>query len=523
MEKRELVEILTNFLVETALADGGWGSEAASRHANPLNTAEVILGLLRADQMSDESCFSLSAKYENALQSGVKYLQRTQLDNGGWARGAAYLMRRAEGSLVENGNVVSTGVAVWAISAYSYRHGFRQFDECLNNAYGFIRGCIGQDGKCIYGPNYDDSPVASAYCLLALCALCGRLPGNTADLIKDILPVAGRLVEDVIYYESDAALGKIACMIALFALSMLPSRMNSWSDAADSVVRYKHELSAYIASLNEQDVCGVVVEDLAVEGIQTERRKFTHYVPYWYTLASIALGEAESGRLEICRTASFKNLLSNIAGDGSGTRSGVRLGIGKCFTWATAQTIIALSYYLSSSDSDDETDGEFDKWLKRINKVMVIHGRDSARKSAILSDLSELKIEPLEWNVLVGQMNVGSCYTLDVVNKGFEEAQAYLILFTGDDEGRCRADFHLNDDGGDEKELTPQPRMNVIFEAGMAIALHRDRTVIVKMGKVRNFSDIGGINFIKRDDVRTEEYMSQLKTALMKCGCMIIE
>lgn len=523
MEKKELVEILTNFLVETVLDDGGWGSEATSVHANPLNTAEVILGLLRAEQMSDESYFPLSAKYENALSNGIKYLQRMQLDNGGWARGAAYLMRRAEGSFVEEGNVVSTGVAVWAISAYSYGNGFQKFNECLNKAYGFIRKCIGQDGRCVYGPNYDDSPVASAYCLLSLCALCGRLPDNMGAIIEDILPVVGRLVEDVIYYESGAALGKIACMIALFALSMLPSRLNPWSDAAETIVRYKQELSDYVASLSEQEVSGVVVEDLAVGGMQTERRKFTHYVPYWYTLAGIALGNSECGHLESCRTAAFKNLLSNIAGDGSGTRSGVRFGRGKCFTWATAQTIIALSYYLSPSGSDGRTGSEFDNWLKRINKVMVIHGRDSARKSAILSDLKELKIEPLEWNVLVGQVNVGSCYTLDVVNKGFEEAQAYLILFTGDDEGRCRTEFHLNDDGGDERELTPQPRMNVIFEAGMALALHRDRTVIVKMGKVRNFSDIGGINFIKRGDVRSEEYMNQLKTALEKCGCMIIE
>jgi hypothetical protein len=52
----------------------------------------------------------------------------------------------------------------------------------------------------------------------------------------------------------------------------------------------------------------------------------------------------------------------------------------------------------------------------------------------------------------------------------------------------------------DELEPTGQARLNVVFEAGMAMALDRDRVVIVEVGQVRKMSDTAGLNVIRLHD-----------------------
>ena len=83
------------------------------------------------------------------------------------------------------------------------------------------------------------------------------------------------------------------------------------------------------------------------------------------------------------------------------------------------------------------------------------------------SDLSSLDLHPLDWNELL--VGVSMPDTLDIIEKGFSKAQAFVVLMTPDDEARLREHLLADDDPVDEKELTPQVRPNVLFEAGMAV------------------------------------------------------
>jgi hypothetical protein len=77
--------------------------------------------------------------------------------------------------------------------------------------------------------------------------------------------------------------------------------------------------------------------------------------------------------------------------------------------------------------------------------------------------------------------------------KGCLMAGAAIVLMTPDDEARLRDHFRQEHDPSYEKQLTPQPRPNVIFEAGLAMAKFRDKTVLVRAGPIRQFSDISGM------------------------------
>ena len=151
-------------------------------------------------------------------------------------------------------------------------------------------------------------------------------------------------------------------------------------------------------------------------------------------------------------------------------------------------------------------------------KVMVIHGRNVALRDAIFEFLRALDLDPIEWEQAVRATGSPSPQILDVVNKAFELAKAVVVLMTGDDLAKLKPEL-LSEDDEYEKALTPQPRANVIFEAGMAFALHRNRTVLVTIGNIRSFSDIGGVHAVKlnNDPQKRNDLAGRLESA----GCVV--
>ena len=91
-------------------------------------------------------------------------------------------------------------------------------------------------------------------------------------------------------------------------------------------------------------------------------------------------------------------------------------------------------------------------------------------------------------------------YTGDVIAAGMGIADAVVVLFTPDDLGCVHPDLQHPGDSRDELELTGQARLNVVFEAGMAMARDRGRVVLVEIGHVRPISDTAGLNVVRFTD-----------------------
>lgn len=122
------------------------------------------------------------------------------------------------------------------------------------------------------------------------------------------------------------------------------------------------------------------------------------------------------------------------------------------------------------------------------NKVWVIHGHDHRARDVIFALLTAVGLQPLEFDQAAELTGKPSPSVMEILTAAFREGQAFVALFTPDEEAAPAAAFAEVGEPGPH----PQPRPNVVLEAGMAFAYDPDRTVIVEMGKIREISDLGG-------------------------------
>ncbi len=133
-------------------------------------------------------------------------------------------------------------------------------------------------------------------------------------------------------------------------------------------------------------------------------------------------------------------------------------------------------------------------------KVFLVHGRDNAARTDMVALLRALDLRVVSWREAAARAGGGTPYTGDVVRAGMDLAAAVVVLLTPDDVGYVRPEFRQERDGPDDLRPTGQARLNVIFEAGMAMARDRDRVVIVEVGSTRALSDTAGLNVVRLDD-----------------------
>lgn len=151
--------------------------------------------------------------------------------------------------------------------------------------------------------------------------------------------------------------------------------------------------------------------------------------------------------------------------------------------------------------------------------VFVVYGRNDSARNALFAFLRAIGLHPLEWTEIVRQTGKGAPYIGEVLQTGFSIVQAVVVLLTPDDEARLREPYRTSGDPSFETTLTPQARPNVIFEAGMALGLFPDRTVIVELGHLRPMSDTVGRHVIRMDDSlgKRQELAQRLESA----GCAV--
>jgi predicted nucleotide-binding protein len=152
-------------------------------------------------------------------------------------------------------------------------------------------------------------------------------------------------------------------------------------------------------------------------------------------------------------------------------------------------------------------------------KVFVVHGRNLMARDQLFAFLRAIGLKPIEWSEAVSSTGKGSPYLGEVLDAAFSMAQAVVVLMTPEDEARLMKAYQSPDDEPHETEFTPQARPNVIFEAGMAMGRSPERTILVELGKLRPFSDIGGRHVIRLNNTsaKRKELAQRLKTA----GCNV--
>jgi len=149
--------------------------------------------------------------------------------------------------------------------------------------------------------------------------------------------------------------------------------------------------------------------------------------------------------------------------------------------------------------------------------VFVIHGRNLAIRDSVFALLRALDLNPLEWSSIVSKTGKASPYVGEILETGFRLATAVVAVLTPDDVAYLHPDFISQDDPEYEKRPTGQARPNVLFETGMALASHPERTVLIEIGKLRPFSDVAGRHSLKFDG--SPKARHALTERLRTAGC----
>jgi predicted nucleotide-binding protein len=151
----------------------------------------------------------------------------------------------------------------------------------------------------------------------------------------------------------------------------------------------------------------------------------------------------------------------------------------------------------------------------RGRKVFLVHGRDRAAGEALAELLKAFDLEVVSWREAAAHAGGGTPDTGDVVAAGLRLADAVVVLLTPDDVGYLRPDRREPDDDPHDLEPAGQARLNVVFEAGIATALAKRRTVLVEVGAVRGMADLAGVDVVRVDDTveRRRDLAARLRAA----------
>lgn len=157
--------------------------------------------------------------------------------------------------------------------------------------------------------------------------------------------------------------------------------------------------------------------------------------------------------------------------------------------------------------------------VKDGRTVFVVHGRDGVARDDMFVFLRALGLHPLEWTEAIELTKKAAPYVGEILDAAFEHATAVVVLMTPDDLVQLRPDLLKSSDDATERKLTGQARPNVLFEAGLAFGTHPNRTVLVELGRMRPFSDVGGRHTVRMTGSPTSRHA--LAARLRKAGCKV--
>jgi len=122
----------------------------------------------------------------------------------------------------------------------------------------------------------------------------------------------------------------------------------------------------------------------------------------------------------------------------------------------------------------------------------------------------------MEWAHAVQTAKGTNPYIGDILDSAMAKARAVVVLFSPDELAYLKEEFCSREERKTEGKAQGQPRPNVLFEAGLALGAHPEKTLIVQVGKVRGFSDIAGKHLVRltNDTARRNELVNRLEKIL---------
>ncbi|QQO33506.1 nucleotide-binding protein [Bradyrhizobium diazoefficiens] len=153
------------------------------------------------------------------------------------------------------------------------------------------------------------------------------------------------------------------------------------------------------------------------------------------------------------------------------------------------------------------------------NTVFVVHGRDEALRKSMFAFLRALGLKPMEWGDALATAKGANPQIESIIDSAMSKVQAVVVLFSPDEEARLKESLCGRGEKRTEGALAGQPRPNVLFEAGLALGRHPEKTLLVQVGKVRGFSDIAGRHLARltNDTSRRNDVANRLE----QIGCVI--
>lgn len=155
------------------------------------------------------------------------------------------------------------------------------------------------------------------------------------------------------------------------------------------------------------------------------------------------------------------------------------------------------------------------------NTVFVVHGRDGDLRDSMYEFLSAIGLKPQEWGhaIRAARGRGGNPYVNDVVTKIMDQAQAIVVLLSPDDDVQLKRQFVTRDERATEGKTHGQARPNVIFETGIAIGAYHKKTLIVQVGDVKPFTDIGGMHILRLSN--SDASRNAFANRLEDLGCTV--
>ena len=151
------------------------------------------------------------------------------------------------------------------------------------------------------------------------------------------------------------------------------------------------------------------------------------------------------------------------------------------------------------------------------NSVFVVHGRDAKLNEAMYGFLRAIGLKPKEFTQVLRAAKGPNPNVGQAIYDGMEAAHGVVVMFSPDEQAKLKTRYASERDKKFRlHELDGQARPNVIFEAGLALGAHAQKTILVQVGETRDISDLAGKHMmpLSNDPSSRSEFVERLKTKL---------